>query len=133
MLHTIKYFSLTIILVINLIAVGCNVHRIFPPSYKPKINMYTTSFCPFGKKMLDFLKEQQLEFTVHYIDKSSEKRKELMHKVKTWKIAKEDLGFPLVEINGNFIIGYYPNQVITQMNRNYQRTQRKTTSSPPSP
>ena len=64
-----------------------------------KIVVYSTQTCPHCVYLKDFLKENKIEFEDIDVGADQEKAKEMVEKT-------GQMGVPVIEIDGEFIIGF---------------------------
>ncbi len=63
-----------------------------------KVIVYTAEWCPWCHKVMDFLKENNIEFEPRDVEKQ-EYAKELVEK-------SGQSGIPVTDIDGNIVVGY---------------------------
>lgn len=63
-----------------------------------KVIVYTASWCPWCHKVMDFLKENNVEFEAKDVDQQ-ENAKECMEK-------SGQAGIPVTDIDGNVVVGF---------------------------
>jgi glutaredoxin-like YruB-family protein len=66
---------------------------------KMKVKVYSTETCPYCVMVKDYLKEKKVEFEDIDVGADQEKAKEMVEK-------SGQMGVPVVEINGEIIVGF---------------------------
>ncbi len=64
-----------------------------------KIKVYSTPTCPYCHKVKDFLKDNDVDFKDIDVSKDQEAGKRMVEKT-------GQMGVPVVEIDGDFIVGF---------------------------
>jgi len=64
-----------------------------------KVRVFSSSACPWCVKVKDCLKENKIEFEEVKVDEDKEKAKEIVEKT-------GQMGVPVTEIDGEFVIGF---------------------------
>ena len=64
-----------------------------------KVMVYSTSWCPWCKKVKEFLKENKIKFTNRDVEKSKKYADEMIKK-------SRQKGIPVTIINGKVIVGF---------------------------
>ena len=63
------------------------------------INIYSTPSCPYCHMAKDYLKSKNIEFKDFNVAEDQEKAQEMMEK-------SGQMGVPVIEIDGNIIVGF---------------------------
>lgn len=63
------------------------------------VKLYTTNSCPWCVKAKSYLKDKEVEFVELNVQEDMEAREEMVSKSK-------QMGVPVLEINGDIIIGF---------------------------
>ena len=63
-----------------------------------KVIVYTAGWCPWCHKVMDFLKENNIEFEAKDVD-NKENAKEVIEK-------SGQTGIPVTDIDGNIVVGF---------------------------
>ena len=63
------------------------------------VKLYTTNSCPWCVKTKNYLKDKEVEFVELNVQEDMEAREEMVSKSK-------QMGVPVLEINGDIIIGF---------------------------
>ncbi len=71
-----------------------------------QITVYTTNTCPYCVMMKNFLKEQGLSFKEVNVQQDQAAANRLV-------AATGQLGVPQTEINGQWVLGFDPNKVLS--------------------
>jgi len=71
---------------------------------KHKVKVYSTTSCPWCFKAKDFLKEHNIKFEDIDVGKDHEKAKEMIEK-------SGQMGVPVIDIDGEVIIGFDENRI----------------------
>lgn len=66
---------------------------------KPKVNVYTTTACPWCHVAKDFLRQHKIAFDEYDVGESEEAAKQMIEK-------SGQMGVPVIEINGQIIVGF---------------------------
>lgn len=64
-----------------------------------KVSIYSTPTCHFCAKAKEFFKEHNIPYTEYNVASDLEKRKEMIDKT-------HQMGVPVIDIDGNIMIGY---------------------------
>ncbi len=73
-----------------------------PAENIPSVDIYITSWCPYCKKAMAYLKENNIAFNAYDIEKDAKA------KAKKWKLDPSYSGVPLTVINGKLLKGFSP-------------------------
>ena len=63
------------------------------------VKVYSTNVCPWGVKAKDYLKSKGIEFEELNVQEDMAAREEMVAKTK-------QMGVPVLDINGTFIVGF---------------------------
>ncbi len=74
-----------------------------------KVTVYSTPTCPFCKKLKAFLTEQQITFVDIDVAADDAKAKEMIAKT-------NQMGVPVIEIDGNCIVGFQEENIRKALN-----------------
>lgn len=69
---------------------------------KNKVIVYSTQSCPYCHMAKDYFKSNGVEFTDYNVATDQEKAQEMV-------VKSGQMGVPVIEINGEIIIGFQPN------------------------
>tara|TARA_Y100000031_G_C8031700_1_gene297431 strand:+ start:124 stop:360 length:237 start_codon:yes stop_codon:yes gene_type:complete len=69
-----------------------------------KVKIYTTPTCPWCKKAKEFMKEKKISFKEIDVASDEKGRKEMIDK-------SGQMGVPVLEINGEILVGYDPDAI----------------------
>ena len=75
----------------------------------PKVRVFITPACPYCYTLKEWLKEHQVEFEDIDVAKDAEAREEMIKK-------SGQIGVPVVEIDGQFIIGFDKEKICQLLN-----------------
>lgn len=64
-----------------------------------KITVYSTPVCPYCQMAKDYLKEKKLEFSEINVATDTEAAKKMIAET-------NQMGVPVIEIDGNFVVGF---------------------------
>ncbi len=70
------------------------------------VKVYSTNFCPYCKMAKEFLKEKNIPFEDINVQENQEAAKEMIEKT-------GQSGVPVIEINGEIVIGFNVEQIKT--------------------
>ncbi|MBI2450777.1 MAG: glutathione S-transferase N-terminal domain-containing protein [Parcubacteria group bacterium] len=68
------------------------------------VKIYTTPTCQYCKLAKDFFKEKNIEYEEYNVATDIQKRQEMVER-------SGQLGVPVIDINGKFIIGFNQTQI----------------------
>ena len=68
------------------------------------VKVYSTNFCPYCKMAKSFLKDKNVEFEEVNVQEDKQAAKEMIEKT-------GQVGVPVIEINGKFVIGFDREQI----------------------
>ena len=68
------------------------------------VKIYTTPTCPWCLKTKEWLKTHNIKFTSYDVSSNEKARKEMIDK-------SDQMGVPVLDINGVIIIGYDPEAI----------------------
>lgn len=74
------------------------------------VTVYTTSRCPYCVMLKNFLSEKEVPFNEVNVEKSPGEMEQLIR-------TTGQMGVPQVEINGQWIIGFDPNSIMTALQK----------------
>jgi glutaredoxin-like YruB-family protein len=69
-----------------------------------QVKIYTTPTCAFCKMAKEYFKENKIEYEEYNVAENAEKRQEMFEKT-------GQMGVPVIEVNGNIIIGFDKSKV----------------------
>jgi len=69
-----------------------------------KVVLYSTSWCPWCKKVREFFNENKISFTDKDVEKFKKYADEMVKKSK-------QKGIPVIDIGGKIIVGYKPEEM----------------------
>lgn len=75
------------------------------------IKVYSTQTCPYCHQLKDFLKENNIEFEDIDVGKDQEAGKKMVEKT-------GQMGVPVTEIDGEFIVGFDVEKIKQKLNIN---------------
>ena len=67
-----------------------------------KVKLFETHSCPWCRKTKEFLEQHKIPFKQIYVDDDQKAAEEMIEK-------SGQMGVPVIEIDGDIIIGYNPN------------------------
>lgn len=73
------------------------------------VTVYTTSSCPYCVMLTNYLKEQNIAFTEVNVEHNEAEMKKVVNKTGQY-------GVPQTEVNGKWILGFAPDQIISALN-----------------
>ncbi len=76
-----------------------------------KVKVYSTPICPYCVTLKEFLKDKQIEFENLDVSIDFEAQKEMVEKT-------GQMGVPVVEIDGQFVIGFDREKISQLLNIN---------------
>ena len=76
-----------------------------------EIKVYSTSMCPWCKRLKEYLNQKGIEFTDVNVAEDVEEREEMMKK-------SGQMGVPQIEINGKIIVGFDQASIDAEINKN---------------
>ena len=74
-----------------------------------QVTVYSTPTCPFCKKLKTFLNEQRIKFVDIDVAADDVKAKEMIAKT-------NQMGVPVIEIDGNCIVGFQEEKIRKALN-----------------
>ena len=74
-----------------------------------KVKVYSTPACPYCTAVKDFLEENKIEFESIDISQDQESMKMIIEKT-------GQIGVPVVEIDGQFIVGFDRQKIVELLN-----------------
>ncbi|BCR06452.1 hypothetical protein DESUT3_35210 [Desulfuromonas versatilis] len=94
-----QFLLLLLLLTLAAPALGGQAGELYASSATPKVELYTTSWCPYCKKAVNFFRSRGISFVEYDIekDKQAARRKQLLD---------SRPGVPLAIINGNLVHGF---------------------------
>jgi len=78
-------------------------------TFMPKVRIFTTLFCPYCYSLKEFLKENKIEFEEIDVLEDEKARQEMIEK-------SGQMGVPVVEINGEIVIGFDKEKISKLLN-----------------
>ena len=72
------------------------------------VKVYSTPTCPYCHKVKDFLKDNDVDFEDIDVSKDQEAGKRMVEKT-------GQMGVPVVEINGDFIVGFNKKKISNKL------------------
>lgn len=73
------------------------------------VTVYTTNTCPWCVKVKDYLKENNVQYTEKNVSADRSAAKEMIDK-------SQQRGVPVVDINGNIVVGFDKEQIDALLN-----------------
>ena len=74
------------------------------------VTVYTTSRCPYCVMIKNFLKDQGIDFKEVNVEANPKLMENLVR-------TTGQMGVPQTEINGNWVIGFDPNRIMSILNK----------------
>ena len=74
-----------------------------------KVKVYSTSMCPYCVVLKKFLEEHNIEFEDIDVSQNEEAAKEMIEK-------SGQMGVPIIEINGEIVVGFEKEKISTLLN-----------------
>jgi len=74
-----------------------------------KVIIYSTPTCVYCKAVKEFLSENNIEFEEYDVSENYEKAREMV-------IKSGQMGVPVIDINGEIIIGYNRKKIADKLN-----------------
>ena len=75
----------------------------------PKVRVFTSEICPYCITLKNFLKEHNIPFEEADVTENQQIQKEMIEK-------SGQMGLPVVEINGEIVVGFYKEKICKLLN-----------------
>lgn len=72
------------------------------------VTVYTTTRCPYCVMLKNFLAEREIPFNEVNVESNPDKMQELIN-------TTGQMGVPQTEVNGQWVIGFDPNSIMTAL------------------